>query len=307
MIFDSKFKVTPTVPQLTYLPRLPEIVSYESQILSDHLKRLVTITVVYSRQNSRLSNGSYPLLVLNDGQNINELNLLRNLQELTSHDENFVSPFIVALHAPADIRKRWYGTVGASCLARLSPNNHIEVLGDKAGKYESFVREELMYFIDQHIGQNRGLISISPRHRAFAGFSLGALSAFDIVLRNQQQFGIYGGFSGSFWWRDREYCIEAPNGDRIAHKRVEALSEPPKVRFWFQSGGLDEYCDRDFDGTIDAVGDTLHLITRLRRQGVAESLINHTYLPLGEHNYQTWREVFPEFLRWAFNKKVLGD
>src|SRR5258708_18413799 len=66
--------------------------------------------------------------------------------------------------------------------------------GAKAAAYTRFIFEELIPAI------RRRYREANFREKAFAGFSLGALSALDIVWHHPQEFEGAGLFSGSFWW-----------------------------------------------------------------------------------------------------------
>ena len=72
------------------------------------------------------------------------------------------------------------------------------------------------------------------------------------------------------------------------------------MNFWFQCGTWDEYDDRDGDGVIDSIQDTLECIAELERKGYAWG-VNTRYLEVkeGMHNPETWAKVLPDFLMWA--------
>ena len=65
-------------------------------------------------------------------------------------------------------------------------------------------------------------ISQKQQDHAFAGFSLGGLSAMDIAWHHADYFGKVGAFSASFWWRQRDTKSRfySDYRDRIMHQQV---------------------------------------------------------------------------------------
>ena len=72
------------------------------------------------------------------------------------------------------------------------------------------------------------------------------------------------------------------------------------MRFWFQTGTLDESCDRNNNGVIDSIDDTLDLITELKLLGYGDEDIKYLEVEGGKHHPKTWKGVLPDFLEWAF-------
>jgi enterochelin esterase-like enzyme len=124
------------------------------------------------------------LLLINDGQNMEELGLKEILDRL--YAENNIQPVCcVAIHAGAG-RKMEYGIASqADYMGR----------GAKAGVYTSFVLEELLPFLYSQFPDLR------YSQKSFAGFSLGGLSALDIAWHHSDVFSCVAVFSGSLWWR----------------------------------------------------------------------------------------------------------
>jgi enterochelin esterase-like enzyme len=74
------------------------------------------------------------------------------------------------------------------------------------------------------------------------------------------------------------------------------------MKFWFQNGTQDETDDRNNNGIIDAIDDTMALIDILTEKGYKpHEDIRYTEVEGGEHNTQTWKKVLPDFLKWAVN------
>ncbi|MCB0570807.1 MAG: esterase family protein [Phaeodactylibacter sp.] len=227
---------------------------------------------------------SYPTLWINDGQDMEAVGMAANLQRL--YEEHKLPPIIVvAIHAGDRLQE--YGTAGRpDYMGR----------GSKAHLYTRFLIGELMPEL-----RRRYRIAPEAHRNAIAGFSLGGLSAFDIAWNHAQLFGCVGVFSGSLWWRSQAYTPEAPDAHRITHHIVEQGPRREGLRFWLQAGTKDEVEDRNNNGVIDAIDDTLALIKELKQWGYGEGRhIKYVEVIGGEHNPATWRKVMPDFLRWAF-------
>src|SRR6202042_584590 len=102
----------------------------------------------------------------------------------------------------------------------------------RAGSYTHFIFQELL----PHIREYFQITSF--REKAFAGFSLGALSAMDIVWNHPHEFTSAGLFSGSFWWRakDKEDPAYRDEEDRIMHNQIREGGFCPWLSFFFECG-----------------------------------------------------------------------
>lgn len=230
------------------------------------------------------------LLLINDGQDMEKLGLASLLQELYAAEA--ISPVLcAAIHADAD-RRQDYGVAG-----------HPDYLqrGSKAGRYTSFILHELLPYISSQYAL------AGFREKAFAGFSLGALSALDIVWNHPDQFNTAGIFSGALWWRSVDQTEPGYNDDqhRIMHQVIRSSAYRPGMRFFFQCGNMDETMDRNNNGVIDSIDDTLDLIKELEAKGYSrEQDIRYLELPDGRHDVATWSRAMPGFLRWAYGHSI---
>ncbi len=229
----------------------------------------------------------YPweLLLINDGQDLEKMDFAGILDRL--YDLDLISPILaVGIHAGKE-RRLEYGTA--------SQPDYLN-RGNKAGLYTRFIFEELLPFI-------RAITGITNfRDKTFAGFSLGGLMAMDIVWNFPYEFRKVGVFSGSFWWRsvglDEGYEEET---DRIMHSQVRKGIFAPWLKFYFQTGLLDETADRNNNGIIDSIDDTLGLIDELEEKGYSMGDdIKYIEIADGRHDVETWGRAMPDFLEWAF-------
>lgn len=232
--------------------------------------------------------GSLKLLLINDGQDLEAMGFADLLQKLGR--EGSMEPLLcVGIHAGRD-RVQEYGTaISADYRGR----------GAKAFLYTHFIVKELLPFLLRyyHIP--------SFAETAVAGFSLGGLTAMDIVWNHPGIFTTAGVFSGSLWWRSKSYAdgyTEAT--DRIMHAQVRSGAcahwRHASQRFFFECGTGDEVADRNGNGVIDAIDDTLDLIAALAEQGIPRDALCYQEIPGGRHDKATWAEAMPAFLRWGW-------
>jgi enterochelin esterase-like enzyme len=77
-----------------------------------------------------------------------------------------------------------------------------------------------------------------------------------------------------------------------------------KPQFWLQTGTEDEKDDRNHNGIIDSIEDTLDLIAELERKGFRWGRdIRYVEVKGGHHDQATWSAIMPDFLTWAFSNK----
>jgi enterochelin esterase-like enzyme len=228
---------------------------------------------------------SMSLLLINDGQDMERMGFKLILDKL--YREKAIKPVVfAAIHAGKD-RKMEYGVAG-------KPD--YKGRGGKAGLFTQFIFTELL----PYIRNNYQLHSFTDK--AYAGFSLGGLMALDIVWGHPQEFSRVGIFSGSLWWRNRGlddgYLEET---DRIMHARIREGNYAPWLKFFFQTGVLDEKMDRNNNGIIDSIDDTLGLIDELVKKGYnREQDIVYLEYEDGKHDIPTWGRAMPVFLRWCY-------
>ena len=170
-------------------------------INSAHLQREVIIDLYLPP--AEQDKNSTSLLLINDGQDLPKFQFDSMLSEL--YESKKIKPlFCVGIHCGPD-RKMEYGA--ASIL-------DFKGRGAKAKAHQDFVFKELLPFINSIWGSGF-------KEKAYAGFSLGGLSALDTVWHYPSIFSKTGVFSGSLWWRLKDlnngYNEET---DRIIHKLI---------------------------------------------------------------------------------------
>lgn len=250
---------------------------------SFHLDRKVRVDLFLPSE----SNVYRSTLLLNDGQDMEQLGLVKTFTVLLSKVE-IPNIGIVAVHANEN-RMQEYGVAGAPDFKNR---------GRRASRYSNFITKELTPFLQKNYGLMR-----EEHQNVFAGFSMGGLSALDIAWNNPQLFKKIGVFSGSLWWRSKNTGMPKDDDSRIMHQRISESEKREGLKFWFQTGTKDEKSDRNKNGVIDSIDDTLDLIKQLEAKGYRKEEIVYNEIKGGEHNFNTWSKVFPEFLLWAFPQR----
>ena len=234
------------------------------------------------------SEKKYELLLLNDGQDNASVRVKETVERLTS--EGLINEIIVAGVRAGD-RMQEYGVASKPDYLKR---------GLKAKAYTKYIVSELIPYL-----LYKYPVDPSPSQHAIAGYSMGGLSAMDIAWNHPEVFNKVGVFSGSMWWRKRDSKSRfySDNRDRIMHQQIRNGKLKPGLKFWFQTGTQDERSDRNKNGVIDSIDDTLDLIVELTKKGYRPFHdIQYLELKDGKHSPETWADAMPHFLKWAFSK-----
>ncbi len=261
------------------------IISNTDTIASKYLKRKVELSIFGPITITNPSPMS--LLLINDGQDTPTMHLDAILERL--YLEDAISPILCVAISCGSERSQEYG---------VANKKDYQGRGAKAGAYTKFILKELLPHINTLYPHS------SFNEMAFAGFSLGGLSALDIVWNRPDLFSKVGVFSGSLWWRSMDQTNPKYNDDkhRIMHQEVRNGTYKPKLKFFFECGKLDETGDRNHNGIIDSIDDTLDLIKELVGKGYQPDDICYLELENGKHDIATWGQAMPAFLKWGWAK-----
>ena len=253
-------------------------------IYTNLLKREVDVELFLP---SGYENGKkYPFLLLNDGQDNEAVKVKETLEKLTA--EGSINEIIVAGVKAGDRMQEYGVSAQADYLKR----------GKKAKLYERYIITELIpYLLYQY-----PIDPLASQH-AIAGYSLGGLSALNIAWNHPKVFTNVGVFSGALWWRKRDSKnrFYSDSRDRIMHLQIRNGRFKPGMKFWFQAGTQDERSDRNKNGVIDSIDDTLDMIVELTKKGYRPFHdIQYLEIKNGKHSTETWAQAMPEFFKWAF-------
>jgi iron(III)-enterobactin esterase len=226
----------------------------------------------------------YPLLIALDGQAMPQWRLPETLHELVATGR--IEPVVVAAVPASPERIDEYGMAGEVDFAGR---------GRKAGAFQDLLAGVVLPWMREHYP-----VAAGPARTGIFGASMGGLCAFDSAWRRPQIFGVAGVFSGSLWWRGDDSSVAARQASRMVHRKVRATKTKPDLRLWFEAGTRDETADRDGNGVIDAVQDTVELIEALEARGFRHGAeMAYEQIEGGEHHEATWARALPDFLRWA--------
>jgi len=272
---------------------LAVLVVEQKSIVSHYLNRTVTVDIYRTKDLPRSE--KQPLLLINDGQDLPKMPFAPMLDNLLATGK--IEPLIcVGIHAGED-RRMEYGT--AKILDFMQR-------GAKAEAHTLFVLNELLPLLKETYHLTTSL------ELAYAGFSLGGLSAIDTVWNYPHLFSVAGVFSGSLWWRSRDLDQGYnEDTDRIMHQQIRQGKFHAGLRFYFTTGSQDETADRNNNGIIDSIDDTLGLIAELKKKGYTDQEIHYINYEDGRHDVETWRRALPAFLEWGWGKgrlpSILGE
>ena len=252
-------------------------------IQSHALKRMVRVDLYCPKATANAY--TIDLLIVNDGQDLLKMDLQRWLDKI---GDPSIPLLAIGVHAGPE-RKLEYGVAGQPDFMNR---------GSKADLYTSFLLQEMLPFVMNKMG------SWKVRNKYVAGFSLGGLMAFDLALEFPAEFNAAGVFSGSFWWRSIDLKDDyVEERDRIMHAKIRTKQNNVHQRFFLQTGAKDETADRNKNGIIDSIDDTLDIIHELEKIGFQrQRQITYVELPDGTHDVATWSRVMPDFLSWLYMK-----
>ena len=266
------------------LQKFKSIYIEQKKIRSVYLKRKVVVDFYLP---SIEEPGELSLLLINDGQDLAKMGFKNMLDGLMTTGQ--ISSLLgVGIHAGDRFSE--YGTAGIP---------DYKGRGDQAIAYQQFLIKELLPFV--HINYTIE----NFKTRGIAGFSLGGLSAFDTAWNNPEFFSIAGIFSGSFWWRSKDMNEGYDeDSDRIMQQKIKTGIYHPGQRFYFTTGSLDETADRNNNGVIDSIDDTMAIISELQHLCFdAQHDIRYINYEDGKHDVETWAKAMPAFLLWGWSRK----
>jgi len=265
----------------------PRVKVSTHQLKSFALQRVVEL-IAYSPnevgEKERLN-----LLLMNDGQEAEGLKIESTMEHMYANRQ--IDPVVVIAIKASEDRLQEYGVAGIPDFGNR---------GAKAQLYNDFIIQELLPFIEKKLK-----IQIAGK-KAFAGFSLGGLSAFDICWRNDQVFDVVGAFSASFWWRKKDLKDGYTENDRIMHQVIRNTQHKPKLKVWLMTGTEDEKEDRNHNYIIDSIDDTIDIIKALLEKGYTRpDEVFYYEMVGGRHEVNCWAKVLPAFICWAFPRTAV--
>jgi len=221
----------------------------------------------------------YPVLYLNDGQNLFEAAVSFGGVEWQVDEtaerlirEGAVPPMIVV----------GLDNAGKDRLREYMPHRSMNpvILRAQGRRYPDFLMKEVMPFIEQTYR-----VATSPENTGLGGSSLGALIALYTVMAQPGVFGRLLLESPSLWASNRQ-----------------AIKDSRTIRIWperiYLGVGTAEAGSPERDRTV--VDDVRELAAILRRAVLSENRLQLVIQDGAGHSESAWAERFPEALRFLF-------
>lgn len=237
-------------------------------------------------------NERYPVLYLNDGQDLQDVRVRDTLQ--AGYETGTLRPMIlVAMHMPKD-RMGAYGLSDRAAGHSVIAATKYGPVGTHAHAYSQWVAETLVPWVDA-----RYRTQADAKGRTVLGWSLGGLNAFDLGWNYPEVFGHVGAFSPSFWLSADSTNDATTERTRLAQNSVLSTPKHAPMRAYFAAGTAEEDSDRDHDGKIDVIDDAEDVAAALRKQGGDVTVVHQQD---GIHRQPTWAAMLPAFLQWAYGR-----
>jgi len=253
-------------------PRVRKHAGFASRFLPGKREISVYVPPGYEEERTR----EYPLLILQDGQNLFDpaTSFVRGQtwRVAESADEAIASgeaePLVIAGIA----------NVGERRLAEYTPSRDWKLGGGEAGRYGDLVIREALPFLRERYRVRR-----DREATGLGGSSLGGLVSLWLGLQFPETFGKLAVLSPSVWWNHR-YIVSYVN------ERAPELKERPRI--WLDVG--------DAEGRR-TLGDAELLDARLRAHGWrAGADLHFERVRGGGHNEAAWAERVRPLLRFLF-------
>lgn len=253
-------------------PRLRKHANFASRFLPDTRDITVYLPPGYEEDEER----RYPLLILQDGQNLFDPATSfipgRTWRVAETADDAIaagsVEPLIIAGVANAGERR----------LAEYTPTRDWKLGGGKAAQYGEMLTGELVPFL-----RARYRLFSGPQHTGLGGSSLGGLVSLWLGLRYPEVFGRLAVLSPSVWWNHRYL---------LGYVDDAALHRGARPRIWLDVGeaeGRRTLTDADL------------LDIRLRARGWRDGIdLRYERIPGGTHDEAAWAERVRPMLEFLF-------
>ncbi len=229
---------------------------------------------IYLPPNYDTTTKSYPVLYMQDGQNLFDINTSfssewevdESLNELFDNGDEGV--IVVGID-----------NGGGKRIDEYSPWINNEYGGGEGDLYVNFIVETLKPHIDNNYR------TLTDRlNTGIMGSSLGALISFYGAMEHQDIFSKVGVFSPSFWFSDEVYT------------HVETTGKKQDMQF-YMLGGEQE--------SASLIQDMEKMVTTLKTAGFTDDEIIMVTHADGEHSEWYWRREFPEAYQWLFDNSSL--
>ena len=221
------------------------------------------------------STGHYPVLYMQDGQNL--FDLVYSFSDEWHVDESMDS--LASVFSPEAI------VIGidngdTERINEYSPWVNPAYGGGEGDAYVSFICNTLKPFIDSYFRtlpdrENTGIM----------GSSMGGLISFYAAIKHQDVFSKAGILSPSFWFADSVYTF------------IKSQGHLHDMRIYFVAG-------TDEDSSM--IPDMQNVYDTLLSSGFSGAEMNLQTLPGGQHSEYYWSIDYPPAFEWLFQPSVTG-
>lgn len=224
---------------------------------------------IYLPESYKSSNKSYPVLYLQDAQNLFD-------QSTSFSGEWRVDEILDSLRTEIIVVGIEHG--GDKRIDELTPFAHPEYKGGKGDIYLDFIISTLMPEIEQRYRTIPG-----PETTYIGGSSLGGLFAYYSILRHPEIFGKGLIFSPSFWYSE----------DIFDFTEKADINKIRDTKMYFRAGHSESET-------------MLPLMFKIWKQlidkGYSPCNLNARAIPAGKHNEKFWSSLFPEAIAWLLEE-----
>jgi predicted alpha/beta superfamily hydrolase len=262
--------------------------NHHDELRSTHLGNTRPITVYLPPGYDVDSNQRYPVLYLQDGQNLFDpatafsgvhWRVAETSDRLIA--EGRVEPLIIVAVASTADRLNEYAPI-------VDPSMNA---GGKADRYARFLVDELKPFIDEQYRTKPG-----REDTGIGGSSLGALASLHACMTARDVFSKCAALSPSLWWGDH---------GMVAHfaRQREWLCT---VRLWIDMGS-DEGCEAGAPPG-HAIATVRHFLDLLAQSGARQGRdYSYTEVAGAAHNEHWWAQRFDRVLSFLFGVRPHAD
>jgi len=202
--------------------------NFHSQILNNDRDVLVYLPPGYVADKRK----RYPVLYLNDGQNLFDGATAFIPGQEWRVDETAQSLILARKIEPLIIVG--INNLGSDRINEYTPVADEKYKGGKADLYGRMLVEELKPFVDATYRTRK-----DAKHTGLGGSSLGALVSLYLGLKYNEVFGMVAVISPSVWFANRHIV-----------RYVEALSKRPALRIWLDTGTREGRNEQETNRTL---------------------------------------------------------
>lgn len=229
------------------------------------LKRYRRIWVYLPPSYKQTKNKNYPVLYMNDGQNLfNEQTAFSGewgVDECLDTLSKKINKECIVIGIDNGGDKR---------LNEYNPYDDVKNGKGEGKLYLEFVATTLKPYIDSNLRTQK-----DAQHTFIAGSSMGGLISMYALVQYPDVFGGAGIFSPSFWLAPQLYTD-------VANAKWQK-----KLRIYFYAGEKE---------SASMVRDMQKMLNVIKGKNCCD--VQYITFPLGQHNEKYWRQEFDDFYRW---------